>query len=97
MTDIVKYLDTNRYAIQTLLTIYDSIEAGDEKINIERIGKILGCSKTTVGNRVKEMKNMGLMYRVTLEHHVPFMKVIKLTEKGKELAEYINGIRNLDL
>jgi predicted transcriptional regulator len=86
--NLIEYLDTKKYAIKVLLSIYKGYLEG-EILNNERIWKGIRCSKNIVYDVVKKFTEMGIIERELLENHYPIMKVIHFTEEGNRIARLL--------
>ena len=75
-------------ATDTLLTLYE------KSMGVRELISKVGGSATTVEQRLKELKEAELIEEV-VSKDFPFRKELRLTEKGKEVAEKLKILRSL--
>ena len=75
-------------ATDILLALYE------KSMNVRELISKVGGSATTVEQRLRELKEAGLIEEVVAKDF-PFRKELRLTEKGKKVAEKLKILRSL--
>ncbi|KXB03006.1 hypothetical protein AKJ48_04335 [candidate division MSBL1 archaeon SCGC-AAA261O19] len=63
----------------------------EDSRHVRELQSEVGGSASTIGSRIREMKEKGLVSEET-EKNWPYKKIIKLTNRGRDVAEVLSGL-----